>query len=105
MRHRMVSSTWKSVQTEEETETDVQTRRAPPWNVVVHDDPVTLMHYVTQVFQKVFGYDEAKCERLMMEVHTKGRSIVWSGAREQAEIYVQKLQSYHLLAKLEQAPL
>jgi len=100
----MACSTWKSVQTEEETETVVETRRAPPWNVVVHDDPVTLMHYVTKVFRKVFGYSEDKAHQLMMEVHSKGRSIVWSGGREQAEVYVQKLQSYHLLATLEQVP-
>ena len=39
--------------------------------------------------------------RLMMEVHTEGRSIVWTGAREQAENYVQKLHSHQLLASME----
>ena len=86
-----------------ETETDTRTRLAPPWNVVVYDDPVTLMTYVTRVFVKVFGYAEPKARRLMMEVHTKGRSVVWTGGREQAEVYVQKLQSHHLLASLEPA--
>ena len=28
-------------------------------------------------------------------------SVVWTGGREQAEIYVQKLQAHHLLATLE----
>ncbi len=77
---------------------------APPWNVIVKDDPVTLMSYVTKVFVKVFGYSESKAERLMMEVHQKGRSIVWSGAREQAEVYAQKLQAHHLLATIDVAP-
>jgi ATP-dependent Clp protease adaptor protein ClpS len=86
---------------DEETETETITRLAPPWNVVVHDDPVTLMTYVTRVFVKVFGYPEVKARRLMLEVHNTGRSVVWTGAREQAETYVQKLHSYYLLATLE----
>lgn len=74
---------------------------AKPWNVIVHDDPVTLMTYVTDVFMRVFAYSETKAHKLMLEVHTTGRSIVWTGARETAEIYVMKLQAFCLLATLE----
>ena len=84
-----------------DTKTSPKTALAPPWNVIVHDDPVTLMQYVTRVFVKVFGYSQNKAHRLMMEVHKTGRSVVWTGAREQAEMYVQKLQSHHLLTSLE----
>lgn len=84
-----------------EQETRSKTELARPWNVVVHDDPVTLMSYVTNVFMEVFGYPRPKAQRLMMEVHTKGRSVVWTGGREQAEVYAQKLQAFHLLATLE----
>ncbi len=72
-----------------------------PWQVVVHNDPVNLMTYVTMVFQKVFGYPREKAERHMIEVHQKGRSILWSGMRERAELYVQQLHGYLLLATLE----
>jgi len=72
-----------------------------PWQVVVHNDPINLMTYVTQVFQRVFGYPREKAERHMLEVHQKGRSILWSGARERAELYVQQLHGYLLLATLE----
>lgn len=82
-----------------EPKTRVQTQR--PWNVVVHDDPVTLMNYVTRVFMDVFRYSQAKAHRLMMEVHQDGRSVVWSGAREPAETYVTRLQAAHLLTTLE----
>lgn len=85
------------------TETKAKTRTAPPWNVIVLDDPVTLMPYVTKVFMSVFGYTMDKANRLMLEVHNHGRSIVWSGAREQAEVYAQKLQAHHLLTVLEVA--
>ena len=60
-----------------------------PWNVVVLNDPVNLQDYVAIVFKRVFGYSQAKAETLMMEVHTQGRSVVWTGVREKAELYVQ----------------
>jgi ATP-dependent Clp protease adaptor protein ClpS len=72
-----------------------------PWQVVVHNDPVNLMSYVTMVFQKVFGFTREKAEKHMLEVHHQGRSIVWSGLRERAELYVQQLHGYLLLATLE----
>ena len=74
-----------------------------PWQVVVHNDPVNLMSYVTMAFQRVFGYPREKAERHMLEVHHKGRSILWSGMRERAELYVQQLHGYLLLATLEKA--
>ena len=72
-----------------------------PWQVVVHNDPVNLMTYVTMVFQRVFGYPREKAERHMLEVHQQGRSILWSGVRERAELYVQQLHGYLLLATME----
>ena len=72
-----------------------------PWHVVVHNDPVNLMSYVTMVFQRVFGYPRDKAEKHMLEVHQKGRSILWSGMRERAELYVQQLHGYLLLATIE----
>lgn len=72
-----------------------------PWNVVVHNDPVNLMSYVTRVFVRVFGFSEERAKKHMLEVHHKGRSIVWSGAREKAEFYVQQLHGYLLLSTIE----
>lgn len=84
-------------QTFETTQLDV------PWNVIVHDDPVNLMGYVTFVLMKIFGYDETKASILMMQVHKLGRSVVWSGEREKAEFYVQQLQAHQLKTSLEKA--
>lgn len=87
------------------TKTETRTREAEaldvPWSVVVHDDPVNLMGYVTWVFQKVFGYDEKRANRHMLEVHTAGRSIVWTGTREKAELFVAQLQAHQLTTSLE----
>lgn len=76
-----------------------------PWNVVVHNDPINLMSYVTMVFQRVFGYSHEKARHHMLEVHHKGRSIVWTGGREKAELYAHQLQGWQLLATIEKAEL
>ena len=47
-----------------------------PWVTVVWNDPVNLMNYVTYVFQKVFGYPKPKAEKLMLDVHHKGKAVV-----------------------------
>jgi ATP-dependent Clp protease adaptor protein ClpS len=69
--------------------------------VVVLDDPVNLTSYVVLVFRRVFGFDEARARHHMLEAHEKGRSIVWTGAREKAEAYVYSLQEWHISAVLE----
>lgn len=86
-------------------ETDTKESLDAPWNVVVHNDPINLMSYVTMVFQRVFGYSREKAQHHMLEVHQKGRSIVWSGGREKAEMYAHQLQGYQLLATIEKVEL
>ncbi|MEI6034158.1 MAG: ATP-dependent Clp protease adapter ClpS [Verrucomicrobiae bacterium] len=75
-----------------------------PWNVVVHNDPVNLMSYVSLIFRRVLGFSREKAEAHMLEVHLKGRSIVWTGPREKAEFFVQQLHGHLLLATIERAP-
>lgn len=72
-----------------------------PWVVVVWNDPVNLMTYVTWVFQTLFGYPREKAERLMWDVHTKGKAAVSSGTRERAEADVARLHAYGLWATME----
>lgn len=81
--------------------TATQTRPAEVWHVVVLNDPVNLMSYVVMVFKKVFGYDEVRARKHMLEVHEQGRSVLWSGVREQAEAYAFTLQQWHLTAVIE----
>jgi ATP-dependent Clp protease adaptor protein ClpS len=81
--------------------TATQEHVADVWRVVVLNDPVNLMSYVVMVFRKVLGFDEMTARKHMLEVHEQGRSIVWSGVREQAEAYVFTLQQWHLTAVIE----
>ena len=80
---------------------DIETQLTQAWKVVVLNDPVNLMNYVVMVFRKVFGYGEQKAIKHMKEVHELGKSILWSGEREQAESYVFQLQKWRLQAVLE----
>ena len=82
-------------------QTDLLTELDQPWNVIVYDDPVNLMEYVTKILMQVFGYPKKKATSMMMEVHNLGRSIVWSGEKERAELYVQQLHQAQLSAGME----
>ena len=74
-----------------------------PWVTIVWNVPVNLMSYVTYVFQKYFGYPKKKAEKLMMEVHEDGKSVVSTGSREEMERDVQAMHEYGLWATLERA--
>ena len=87
----------------EETEEDSLTSNDVPWVVIVWNDPVNLMSYVTYVFQTYFGYSEAKARTLMLEVHEQGRSVVSTGPREQAERDTVAMHSYGLWATFQTA--
>ncbi|HEX9774264.1 MAG TPA: ATP-dependent Clp protease adapter ClpS [Actinomycetota bacterium] len=73
-----------------------------PWIVIVWNDPINLMSYVTFVFQKLFGYSRAKAEKLMLQVHHEGKAVVSSGTRERAEADVSRLHAHGLWATMEQ---
>ena len=73
-----------------------------PWITIVWNDPVNLMSYVTHVFMTVFGYSKAKAEKLMLDVHHRGKAVVSSGPRERMELDVTTLHGYGLWATLEQ---
>jgi ATP-dependent Clp protease adaptor protein ClpS len=82
-------------------DTDVVVVEDRPWKVIVWDDPVNLMQYVTYVFRKLFGFSQEKAHRLMMEVHVDGRAVVSSGTREKAENDVFRLHEHGLWATME----
>ena len=84
----------------EEDVVDDDTAADRPWLVIVWNDPINLMSYVTWVFQKLFGYSLEKATRLMLEVHNEGRSVVASGSREKAELDCFRLHAHGLWATI-----
>jgi ATP-dependent Clp protease adaptor protein ClpS len=73
-----------------------------PWVVIVWNDPINLMSYVTFVLQKLFGYGRQKATRLMLQVHHEGKAVVTSGSREKAEYDVARLHAHGLWATMRQ---
>ena len=88
------------VEVEEPTEEEVPVEDRP-WVVIVWNDPINLMDYVTFVFQKLFGYSLEKATKLMLDVHQKGRAVVSSGPREKAELDVFRLHEHGLWATMQ----
>jgi ATP-dependent Clp protease adaptor protein ClpS len=81
--------------------TDESTEVDSPWIVIVWNDPINLMSYVTWVFQKLFGYSREKAEKLMMDVHTKGKAVVANGSRDKCESDVARLHAHGLWATMQ----
>ncbi len=91
------------VEVEPDLTPDEITLLAKPWVTIVWNDPVNLMSYVTYVFRTYFGYEKKKAEKLMLEVHNDGRSVVSTGTREEMERDVQAMHEYGLWATMEKS--
>jgi ATP-dependent Clp protease adaptor protein ClpS len=84
-------------------DTEERTEVERPWLVIVWNDPINLMAYVTWVFQKLFGYSKEKATKLMLDVHHKGKALVASEPREMAEMHVKQLHSHGLHATMQRS--
>ena len=73
-----------------------------PWVVIVWNDPINLMSYVTLVLQQLFGYSKTRATRLMLQVHHEGKAAVSTGTREKAELDVSRLHAHGLWATMQQ---
>jgi ATP-dependent Clp protease adaptor protein ClpS len=103
MCHDEEVSTASPVEVEPDLTPDEITFLDKPWVTIVWNDPVNLMSYVTYVFEKYFGYDKKKAEKLMLEVHNDGKSVVSTGTREEMERDVQAMHEYGLWATMEKS--
>lgn len=71
------------------------------WRVVVLNDPVNLMSYVSMAFQIVIGLPPDAAALRMREVHEQQRSIVWKGTEKEAAEKMRALHVWHLTAVIE----
>jgi len=86
------------------TEEDVasETRVAPLWRVLLHNDDVTTMDFVVWLLQTLFQKPQAQAVALMLEVHRTGIGVAAVCPRERAELYVEQV---HSLARARGFPL
>jgi len=79
-----------------DNKTDNKTKRQPPYNVILMNDDDHTVEYVVTLCQKIFGFPIEKGLLKAKEVHEKGRSILWTGALELAEL---KQEQIHAVGK------
>jgi ATP-dependent Clp protease adaptor protein ClpS len=53
------------------------------------------MEFVVEVLQKVLGIAVERAVQLMMEAHTTGRAVVWTGPKEVAELKAEQVHTCH----------
>jgi len=80
-----------------------ETKADNPWVCIVWNDPINLMNYVAHVFMTYFKYSKDKAEKLMLQVHQDGKSVVNTGSREEMERDVNAMHSYGLWATLQKS--
>jgi ATP-dependent Clp protease adaptor protein ClpS len=71
---------------EPEVTTEHQTRRLPPYNVVILNDEEHTFPYVIELLIKLFRHPLPKAEELTLRIHTTGRAIVYTTHKELAEL-------------------
>jgi ATP-dependent Clp protease adaptor protein ClpS len=74
---------------------DPEAKLLPPYNVILFNDDHHSMEFVVEVLCKVFGYKPERSIQLMIEAHTSGRSVVWTGAKEVAELKAEQIGTMH----------
>ena len=79
---------------------DESTENDLPWNVFLWNDDITPMQVVVGIIQAVFSYTKEKAEQYMLEAHTNGKTVIWSGKREEAHAKVELLHAYGVNATM-----
>jgi ATP-dependent Clp protease adaptor protein ClpS len=84
---------------------EIETRRQPPYHVILLNDDHHSMQFVVDVLSKVVHCNVERAVQLMFEAHTSGRAVIWTGAREVAELKAQQIQSCHEIHAITRARL
>jgi ATP-dependent Clp protease adaptor protein ClpS len=83
-----------STTTETQPRDETRTRRIPPYNVILLNDDHHSMEFVVEVLCKVLGCAVERAVVLMREAHESGRSVIWTGTREVAELKAEQVQTF-----------
>jgi ATP-dependent Clp protease adaptor protein ClpS len=78
-----------------EPEVETRPKLLPPYHVLIENDDDHSQPFVVAVLRKVFGYDEPQATQLMHQAEEAGEAVVWTGAKEVAELKVEQLRTFH----------
>ena len=77
------------------TEEVTQTRRVPPYHVILLNDDHHSMQFVVEVLCQALGINTERAIEYMLTAHHGGRAIVWTGPREVAELKAEQIATFH----------
>src|SRR5215203_6137526 len=89
---------WRSMSTavpvlEPDTVTRDDTKLAPQWKVILHNDDVTTFEFVIELLISLFRKRHDEAVLLTHEVHNRGSALVTVTTFEHAELYVDQVKS------------
>jgi ATP-dependent Clp protease adaptor protein ClpS len=93
------------VTTKPRTDEETRTRRFPPYNVILENDDHHSCEFVVDVLIKVLGCGVQRATTLMLQAHTAGHAVIWTGPKEVAELKAEQVQSFHEIRAADQAKL
>ena len=87
---------------QEEIESEIVLDEPPMYRVILHNDDYTTMEFVVHILTMIFHKSEQESERIMLDVHKKGKGVCGVYTREIAQT---KVEQVRVLAKQNQYPL
>jgi ATP-dependent Clp protease adaptor protein ClpS len=76
------------------TKPETQTKRLPPFNVVILNDEEHTFDYVIELLLKLFGHQLEAAVQLTWRIHLSGRAIVYTTHKEKAELKRDQVLAY-----------
>jgi ATP-dependent Clp protease adaptor protein ClpS len=77
-----------------EAGSQTQTRRQPPYNVVILNDEEHTFEYVIELLTKLFAHALTTAESLTWRIHTTGQAVVYTTHKEKAELKRDQVLAY-----------
>ena len=79
---------------EPEVTTEQQTRRLPPYNVVILNDEEHTFDYVIELLTRLFAHPLSTAKELTWKIHNSGRAVVYTTHKEKAELKRDQVLAY-----------
>jgi ATP-dependent Clp protease adaptor protein ClpS len=76
------------------TAQSTETRRQPPYHVVILNDEEHTFDYVIELLTKLFGHALPTAEELTWRIHNTGRAVVYTTHKEKAELKRDQVLAY-----------
>jgi ATP-dependent Clp protease adaptor protein ClpS len=83
------------VKTRPKPSSQTKTRLLPPYNVILENDEYHSMEFVVSVLVQALNCTAHKAVQLMLQAHNTGRAIIWTGAKEVAELKIEQISTFH----------